>query len=60
MLGPNAAGLMLPGQLVLRLLGALAPPLAPRMTPSVLLYLRALVFYTGVVTTLCVFAPLAP
>jgi hypothetical protein len=25
-LGPNAAGLMLPGQLVLRLLGALAPP----------------------------------
>lgn len=29
------------------------------MTPSVLLYLRALVFYTGVMTTLCVFAPLA-
>ncbi len=26
-LGPDAAGLMLPGQLVLRLLGALAPPL---------------------------------
>ncbi|MDQ3773842.1 MAG: hypothetical protein M3461_05510 [Pseudomonadota bacterium] len=26
-LGPDAAGLMLPGQLVLPLLGALAPPL---------------------------------
>lgn len=33
--------------------------IAPDMTPSVLLYLRALVFYTGVLTTLCVFAPLA-
>ncbi len=29
------------------------------MIPSVLLYLRGLLFYTGVFTTLCVFAPLA-
>ncbi len=29
------------------------------MTPSVLLHLRALVFYTSVLTTLCVFAPFA-